>query len=45
MLKKASMPFFNVACEKRGFRGAPEIKHMRMCMISPDHPWPGLAGG
>ena len=29
MLKKASVPFFNVACEKRGFRGAPEIKHIR----------------
>jgi hypothetical protein len=29
MLKKASVPVFNVACEKRGFRCAPDIKHMR----------------
>ncbi len=34
------MPFFNVACEKRGFRCAPEIRHLALCMISLGHPWP-----
>jgi uncharacterized protein YaiE (UPF0345 family) len=28
MLKKAFPALFNVACEKRGFRGAPEIKRL-----------------
>src|SRR5688572_28547528 len=41
LLKKSFRGFFNVACEKRGFRCASEIKHIRMCMISPGHPWPG----
>jgi hypothetical protein len=51
MLKKASMPFFNVACPNlmkdtgRGFRGAPKIKHIKLCMILPSRPWLGLAGG
>jgi hypothetical protein len=30
-----SVHFSTVACERRDFRGAPEIKHMGMCMISP----------
>ena len=36
-----SMRFFNVACERRDFRCAPEIRHIDMCTISPGRPWPG----
>src|SRR5262245_38807769 len=39
------MDFSNVACEKRGFRCAPEIKRIRMRMISPDRPWSGTSRG
>jgi len=28
LLKKSVLDFFHVACEKRGFRCAPEIKHI-----------------
>jgi len=38
LLKKFVLNFFNVACEKCDFRGAPEIMHLPR-MISPDHPW------
>ena len=42
LLKKSVVDFFNVACEKCDFRGAPEIRRLQ-CMISPGHPWPGLS--
>jgi putative addiction module killer protein len=41
MLKNAFHAFPNVACERRDFRCAPEITHLKTCMISPGHPWPG----
>jgi hypothetical protein len=45
LLKQSVLDFFNVACERRDFRGAPEInrpRHSHGRSILPGHPWPDI---
>ena len=45
LLKKSFHGLSQRRLQKHGFRCAPEIKHIRLCMISPGHPWPGISRG